>query len=308
MKYYSIDESAARLSHEMMSMSDYQKGEKTLEYRGLCDFAAEMAEREKKRKPDYAEAIDALLDRYARKLAEWMNTESRIGTLCPSILIAGGDGISAKRKAKQNARMDAHMKKRAEIDKLLDKICKIGTGGIKAGDAGVLVKLESKLADLREAQETMKAVNAFYRKHKTLEGCDLLTTEQIEKLKVAMTSPWRTNSAPFAPYQLQNNGAEIRRIEKRIEAISAIKEEGSKESTVEGVDGLLVVENTDIMRIQLFFSYKPDADVRDILKAEGFCWAPSQGAWQRQLTENGRFAAKRAVEQIKNLYTEGDNG
>ena len=74
------------------------------------------------------------------------------------------------------------------------------------------------------------------------------------------------------------------------------------------MDGLLVVENTDIMRIQIFFSYKPDADVRDILKAEGFCWAPSQGAWQRQLTENGRFAAKRAVEQIKNLYTEGDNG
>lgn len=307
MKYYNIDESAARHAHEMMSMRDYNKGEKTLEYRGLCDFAADMAEREKQRKPEYAEAIDELLDRYARKLAEWMNTESRIGMLCPSILIAGGDAVSAKRKAKQNARMDAHMKKRAEIDKLLDKICKIGTGGIKAGDASVLVKLESKLADLKEAQKIMKDVNAFYRKNKTLEGCDLLTEEQIEKLKASMSSSWRTSPAPFPSYRLQNNSAEIRRIEKRIESIEAIKEEGDKESEVDGVDGLRVVENTDIMRVQLFFPDKPDADVRDILKAEGFCWAPSQGAWQRQLTENGRFAAKRAIEQIKILYAEGEH-
>lgn len=296
-RYYPIDEQAARLSHEMMSMSDYQEGWKTAEYRQLVDIAAAMAEREKKRKPDYAVAIDHLLDRYARKLAEWMNAESRIGTMCPSVLIAGGDGVSARRKEKQNRRMDAHMGKRAEIDRLLDRMRSIGTGGIAAGDANVLVKLEEKRDDLVELQERMKEVNAYFRKHKTLDGCASLTTEQIERLKASMSNAWHSE-APFPSFQLSNNNAEIRRIEKRIKEITETKTAGDRSYPAEGVEGLQVVEDTGIMRIHLVFDGKPDAPVRDILKTWGFRWAPSQNAWQRLLNQNGRYAAQMAIEKI----------
>ena len=51
--------------------------------------------------------------------------------------------------------------------------------------------------------------------------------------------------------------------------------------------------NTAENRIQIFFDEKPDADLRTMLKGEGFRWAPSQGAWQRQLTDNAIRAAKR---------------
>ena len=44
-------------------------------------------------------------------------------------------------------------------------------------------KLEKKLESLEKSQETMKAVNAYYRKHKTLDGCPHLSPEQLEKLK-----------------------------------------------------------------------------------------------------------------------------
>ena len=37
----------------------------------------------------------------------------------------------------------------------------------------------------------MKAVNAYYRKYKTLEGCPELTAEQVEKVKAAMSQDWR---------------------------------------------------------------------------------------------------------------------
>ncbi len=299
--YYQIDEQAARRSHEMMSMSDYQEGWKTAEYRQLVDIASAMAEREKKRKPDYAEAIDHLLDRYARKLAEWMNTESRIGTMCPSVLIAGGDGVSARRKEKQNRRMDAHMGKRAEIDRLLDRMRSIGTGGIAAGDANALVKLEDKLESLKELQARMKAVNAYFRKHKTLDGCAILTQGQIERLKADMNNAWRCSSAPFPPYELSNNNAEIRRIEQRIKEITETKSAGDRSYPAEGVEGLQVVEDTCIMRIQLVFDGKPDEPVRDILKEWGFRWAPSQNAWQRLLNQNGRYAAKMAIRRIAEL-------
>lgn len=301
MIYYPIDEQAARLSHEMMFMWDYPEGGKTMEYHQLVDIAAEMAEREKARKPEYAEAIDGLLDRYARKLAEWMNKESRIGTMCPSVLIAGGDGISARRKERQNRRMDAHMAKRAEIDKLLDRMRSIGTGGIQAGDANALVKLEARRDDLRELQALMKAVNAYYRKHKTLDGCELLTAEQIERIKSGMNAGWRTSSAPFEPFELANNNAEIHRIEGRIREITETKAAGDREYQVEAVEGLTVVEDTGIMRIQLKFDGKPDERQRRILKSHGFRWAPSQSAWQRQLNGNGRHAARMAMRALAAL-------
>lgn len=299
--YYTIDEATAKLSHDMMSMRDYITGSKTAEYRACVDRAAALATREKERKPEYAEAIDELLDRYARKLADWINTESRIGTMCPSVMISGGSNFPVRKKEKQNVRMDAHMKKYAEIEKIVDRIKSIGTGGISASDANALVKLETKLENLKELQERMKRVNVYFRKNKTLDGCDLLTEAQIEKITENMNRFHRTAYIPFAPYELSCNNAEIRRIEKRIEEIKSIKAAGDTSAEVVDVDGLKIVEDTTLMRIQLVFDGKPDDEVRNILKANGFRWAPSQQAWQRQLNANGKYAARRAISEIRKI-------
>ncbi len=58
----------------------------------------------------------------------------------------------------------------------------------------------------------MKEVNAYYRKHGKLDGCALLSPDQIEKLKASMASSWRSDPRPFESYQLTNNNAEIRRV------------------------------------------------------------------------------------------------
>ena len=60
------------------------------------------------------------------------------------------------------------------------------------------------------------------------------------------------------------------------------------------------------MRLQLFFESKPEQKVRDILKSNGFKWTPSQSAWQRQLTNNSRYALEQVINQLKKLQeTEG---
>ena len=56
-----------------------------------------------------------------------------------------------------------------------------------------------------------------------------------------------------------------------------------------------VKENVEAMRIQLFFEGKPEPEVRDILKSNGFRWAPSVGAWQRQLNNNGKTYSRSPV-------------
>ena len=64
-RYYPINEGAARRAKEAISFSDYRPGSATAEYRHYVDQAVEIAERQKKRvEPEYHEKIDQLLDTY----------------------------------------------------------------------------------------------------------------------------------------------------------------------------------------------------------------------------------------------------
>lgn len=78
-------------------------------------------------------------------------------------------------------------------------------------------------------------------------------------------------------------------------------EETATEQTNEtyNTDLFEVIENADIMRLQLKFDGKPDADTRTVLKQNVFRWSPSNGVWQRQLTDNAKFALQRVIEELK---------
>ncbi len=287
--YYPINENAARRAKEAISFSDYKPGSATAEYRHYVDEAAELAARQKKRvDPSFHERIDGLLDAYARKLAANMNKGYEITARVPSIMIAGGSNFPVRKKEKQNAAADKNMQEFTEIQGLLDKIRSTGMGGISADDPNAVSKLESKLAKLETLQETMKAVNAYYRKHKTLDGCPHLSPEQIEKLKASMSGSYRANPKPFESYQLSNNNAEIHRLKNRITALTRRKELGYVGWEF---DGGRVEANTADNRLQIFFDEKPDKEIREELKGNGFRYAPSAEAWQRQLNDNAIYAA-----------------
>ena len=170
--YYPINEDAARRAKEVNSFSDYVPGSAAEEYRKSVDKAVAIAEDQKKRvDPMYHERIDYLLDLYARKLAENMNSSFAIESRVPSVMIAGPANFPVRKKEKQNAARDKNIAEWQAVQNLLDKIRSTGMGGISADDSDAIPKLEQKLAERVELQEHMKAVNAYYRKHKTLEGC-----------------------------------------------------------------------------------------------------------------------------------------
>ena len=287
--YYTINEAAAKRAKDANSFSDYKQGSATAEYRHYVDEAIQLAERQKKRvDPMYHEKIDSLLDTYARKLAANMNKGYEIDARVPSILIAGGSNFPTRKKEKQNAARDSNYREWQDIQGLLDKIRSTGMGGISADDPQAVQKLKKKLESLEKSQETMKAVNAYYRKHKTLDGCPYLSSEQLEKLKADMTSSWHLGDKPFATWALSNNSAEIRRVKDRIKSLSQQKEIGFVGWEF---DGGKVEANTEANRLQIFFEDKPDEATREALKNNGFRWSPKAGAWQRQLTSNAYYAA-----------------
>ena len=287
--YYTINEAAAKRAKDANSFSDYKQGSATAEYRHYVDEAVQLAERQKRRvDPMYHEKIDSLLDTYARKLAANMNKGYEIDARVPSILIAGGSNFPTRKKEKQNAARDSNYREWQDIQGLLDKIRSTGMGGISADDPQAVQKLEKKLESLEKSQETMKAVNAYYRKHKTLDGCPHLSPEQLEKLKADMASSWHLGDKPFATWALSNNSAEIRRVKDRIKSLSQQKEIGFVGWEF---DGGKVEANTEANRLQIFFEDKPDEATREALKSNGFRWSPKVGAWQRQLTSNAYYAA-----------------
>ncbi|MCM1525330.1 MAG: YodL domain-containing protein, partial [Ruminococcus sp.] len=289
--YYPISEAAAKRAKEAISFSDYKPGSATAEYRHYVDEAAELAARQKKRvDPSFHAKIDGLLDTYARKLAANMNKGYEITARVPSVMIAGGSNFPVRKKEKQNAAADKNMQEFTEIQGLLDKIRSTGMGGISADDPDAVSKLESKLAKLETLQETMKAVNAYYRKNKTLDGCPHLSPEQTENLKASMSGSYRANPKPFESYQLSNNNAEIHRLKDRIAALTRRKESGYAGWEF---DGGRVEANTADNRLQIFFDEKPGKEVREELKGNGFRYAPSAEAWQRQLNDNAIYAADR---------------
>lgn len=309
--YYKINEETARTAQQLRSFSDYVPGSATAEYRDMVDEAARIAETVKQKCKTEAQRdrVDTLLNRYAKILAEYLNEETRIGCMCPSVMISGGSNFPVRKKEKQVAAWNANHERFKQAESILSEIRTAASVPIKSNDPEVIPALEKKLAALQAAHARMKEANAYYRKHKTLDGCpgiDDKTREWLTKPGVFACgdgSPIALYKCPYPTYALSSNNATIKSVAARLEKLRAEKNAVPVEEIDEDA-GFSYVENTDMMRIQFIFDGKPDEETRGILKGNGFRWAPSQGAWQRQLTDNGR----RAAENVKTVLRAMNEG
>lgn len=297
--YYEINEQSARTAHEMMSMQEYKEGSKTREYRNLVDNAYDLAGQVEEKRPLQSERVYKLAERYSRKMAEYFNKDSAIGCRCPSVLISGAGNFPVKKKEKQVQAWENNYQFYQETQKLISKIKSIlyGKDIIKSGDSDAVERLEEKLAGLKEDQERMKAANKFIRLKNVEKGNEGLTNMGYSEKEIKeLREPDFCGRVGYPPYMLQNNNANIHRVEGRLKQLKAAKERGSRE---EENRYFRVVENTEIMRLQIFFDEKPVQDIRSILKKNGFKWSSKNGCWQRQLTDNARYSLERIKKEIK---------
>lgn len=159
---------------------------------------------------------------------------------------------------------------------------------ISSDDPQAVEKLQEKLAACENKQKSMKEINKYYRKHGTCVGYPDMAESTARKLDENVQQAYSWDKQPFPSYAITNNGAEIRRLKKRIEQLSQDRETGFV-----GWDfpGGTVEINEDINRLQIIFDEKPDEKQRAVLKSNGFHWSPTEGAWQRQLNRNSVYAA-----------------
>jgi len=296
-EYGTIDEKTARLAWEAVHMSSYKEGSTTKEYRASVDEAAKIAAAQKQKTSSfYHKKIDALLERYTKRLAKWHNDYNRNAASCPSWFICGPANYPVRKHEKQMSREASLWKEYDEIKGILDKIRSTGTGPIDLADPNAREMLTERVDSLQKELERSKAINAYYRKHKTLKGFQGLTDEKADKMDkdfedTKSRCPWIKNPVP--EYELTSLRDKIKRQKARLEELNK-REEAQKAGadTNEKFEGGYIVRNTELNRLQIIFDAIPDADTRSKLKGNGFRWSPSNKAWQRQLTENAERALR----------------
>ena len=300
--YYEISEETARNAHYCIHMGDYKPGSATASYRNSVNEAAQMVEQQKARvSAFYHDKLDALLNSYARRLAQWTNDYNRNQASYPSQFIAGAGNFNMRKHNRQMAREDSLWEEYRQIEAILDKIRSVGTGPVDLADPHAREMLTERLNSQRQMLEDAKTANAYYRKHKTLEGCPGLS----EKNRAWLTrpgvfasgdgSPISQYGSPFPAYELSSIRGKIERTEQRLAELDRREQQAAEPQTGTAFDGGQIVRNIDLNRLQILFDAIPDADTCAALKQNGFRWSPKNQAWQRQLTDNAERAARQVL-------------
>lgn len=225
-------------------------------------------------------------DRYRqgvkRRTLAYLQSRSRL----VSVMIAGGSKFPAARMNKRgevsHKRLTELLEFQARAKKaILRKLCP-SAGPIKSGDADAIDRLEAEIRQAERLQEAMKQGNVIVRQKPKNEStpeklAELMTLGLSERRAREMFEPDFCGRLGFPDYRLTNNGANIRRMKKRLEQISKAK---ATETTETKGENATVENNPAENRVRLFFGGKPAEDIRTRLKSSGFRWTPSLGCWQ----------------------------
>lgn len=166
---------------------------------------------------------------------------------------------------------------------------------ISADDPLAVEKLTARLEYLKEQHERNLLLNKHYRKHGTMRGAPGLDDQKAAELDAHLADlPECMRSIGFTA----NETANIRRLEARLDQLTKARAAASSTPSATEYNGIRMEQDTAANRLRLYFDEKPDEQTRDLLKRSGFRWAPSVGAWQRQLTANAIRAAERIMEDF----------
>lgn len=174
-------------------------------------------------------------------------------------------------------RIDSHQKKAIEEAKKAEYYEQkaeniLNPKAISSDDPEAIKKLETKLKKMKKLKEQWKAENSLARK--------------------------QGKEAPHPSFELQNLGQNMRRVKERISRLKELREIKEEEIVKNGITILI---NQELNRVQIFFPEIPPKKIRTELKQNGFRWSPRNKAWQRMISPYAIQIAK----EIQNMK-EGD--
>lgn len=241
---------------------------------------------------DYNERKEARIDRYeARALkaqaeSDRLHAQARLMSDAipfgqPILVGHYSEGRDRRYRARIQSTYERSFKEMDKAAHYADKAAAAeSNNAISSDDPEALDKLDARIAELEAKREAMKLANASYRRD---HGAELR----------AMTSAYqRSIAVPFPAYSLQNIGGNIARLKERRDHIAALEAKAAAgNGREETIGDVRIAEELDDNRTRIYFPDKPADTVRTLLKARGFRWSPTAGAWQRQCSEGAWYWA-----------------
>lgn len=259
---------------------------------------------------DYFEKKEARIERLREK-ADKMRSESvdafrdarKIQDSIPMgqpILIGH---YSEKRSRRDRDRIDANIKKSIEKQEQAEyydeKLAAAKNNTAISSDNPQAVELlKEKISKLKARQQRYKDMNKYYRKRKTMVGFEDLSDEKAEEINKRIDEDYSFNKKPAPSYILSNLNAMIKSAEKRLDQLKELDEMEYEEIEF---DSCTVISNDETNRVEMHFGYKPDEDVRTLLKRKGFKWSRNNGCWQRLRNKNSLNIAINLAKEIDEM-------
>jgi len=161
-------------------------------------------------------------------------------------------------------------------------------------------KLAEKIKRLEHNQEIMKSVNKIIKSNKpdAVKIDELIKLNFTESQAVKLLQPDFCGRVGFPSYALTNNNANINRLKKRLNYVEKL---ASVETSEIEINGIKIVDNQDLNRLQIFFPDIPSPEIRSELKHSGFRWSPTNKAWQSYRSASANWKAKQIVNKLNEV-------
>ena len=238
-------------------------------------------------------------ERLVQRYKEWFRAQSR----CFSVLVTGAGNFNQRKHQKAN---DAERAAYERLQAWKEKTIKRLNRKERLTGMAEVERLRAILEAAEETHEKMKQVNQICRRKCTdEEQVDAIVAEcgikEEQAKELVFPDPDRgTYRKGFASYQLSLNLAKIKDLKAKIARHEAMAE---KEDKILEFEGFEVELDYGEERLRIRHHEKPDMETIRELKGNGFRWSPKNKAWQRQLTSNALYAARRVLnltpEQLK---------
>ena len=279
-------------AHYWTSFSPERRGEQVIK-----DYNEQLSEdiEELQKAGIESEAIASYKTRYESLFSSWLSAKGR--TTSP--MITGPANYNMRRHEKANRSEDKHYEVWQEWRKRAKKAIVRQAQPAKTF-VSELDRYKAELEGMKRNHDLMKQGNkmiaAAKKQGKDISG-ELMTLLGINQFNAEWAMKWG--------FGLQNNNANMKRVEERIKMLEK-KEEMREENplTKYSFDGGEMVIDYEIDRVQIYFSTRPTDSELSEWKSKGlstFNWSPSVKAWQRKITPNALRCVKNMLPNIIKL-------
>lgn len=231
-----------------------------------------------------AEEQERYIANYKKHLFAWLAAKSR----CYSSMIAGPSNFPASQMEKRNItehnRLQDFLTWREKALKAITK----RIDDSKPEEVKINEKVERFKRKIARKIEYQSVANCYSMIERQAYNGEV---ELVKEALILITEYNETHKRPFMTnrhkvWQLTDIAEKKR--QQQAEVIQSKNQE-------EEINGVKVVRNYAANRLQLFFDGKPTPETITKLKKAAFKWSPSQGCWQRQLTQNAVYAMQQLL-------------